>query len=345
MRVFDGGTRRLALGRKSAVGRQRLFRRVHGWRVAAGFFPENAAGRPAKLPATGTPDAASLQTAPCARRASNAGRLRPADARAAFGSWMASRSWVRTRITTRNFVAEGNADSCASTVRPWCEAFRASGRHSQKSRIFLLISLDRFFIFRPSMKPAVIPARRVPPEAGNGGLGTGPNAAQGASRLMRRGPNGTSANRPAFRGAPHLDRRERQNDPSRGRRLSLAWRLSRVSVIGFRFSKRSQMTGATKVEKPLFSEGIEVFRCPRAMKSKSFFTKRSQMKGGSRHRMTRLGVGLCKAATGATESLHLARLVRVSPSQSDQIRVSPRKPGQIRLNATVCTPLKIANAQ
>ncbi len=62
-------------------------------------------------------------------------------------------------------------------------------------------------------------------------------------------------------------------------------------IIYVRFSKRTHMTAPGKTGKHRFPEGIRVFRSPGTRESKSFFTKRSQMKSDGR-----LKPGLRKAS-------------------------------------------------
>ncbi len=104
-------------------------------------------------------------------------------------------------------------------------------------------------------------------------------------------------------------------------------------IIYARFSKRTQMTAPGKTGKHRFPEGIRVFRSPGTRESKSFFTKRSQMKSDCR-----LVPGLRKpsplpapsAAFGVPVSAGLRPSrrsgqtpVQVSPSQSEPVQVKP----------------------
>ena len=117
---------------------------------------------------------------------------------------------------------------------------------------------------------------------------------------------------------PPLDGPQRRNRPQRGRLRLVAGRSSFPSIIWVNFSKRTQMMAPVQPEKHRFPKETGGSDVPGSGNSKGFFTKRSQMKGGSCQEMIRFGVGLARERRERQSvSDPLARSKSVKASQSE----------------------------
>ena len=118
---------------------------------------------------------------------------------------------------------------------------------------------------------------------------------------------------------PPVDRPQRRNRPQRGRQRLVAERSSSPSIIWVNFSERTHMMALAQSGKHRFSEETGDFDVPRSGNSKGFFTKRSQMKGGSCQGMIRFGVGLVRERRerqSVSNPLARSKSVKASQSQS-----------------------------
>ena len=214
------------------------------------------------------------------------------------------------------------------------------------------------------MKRSGVRARRVPPEA--------PNAARGTIWRTRKQPTDftdftekseAASNRrtPAGPVAAHLE-----DTPSWSRAVAGGQAPSWTAragggpvflpeIIYVRFSKRTHMTAPGKTWKHRFPKAIRVIRSPGAKKSKSFFTKRSQMKSDCRlepslRKPSPLPASSVAFGAPASAGLRPSRRsgqtpVQVSPSQSKSVQVSPSQSKSVRVSPSQSKSVRVSPSQ